>query len=159
MSVSIRGLSVDDYTAVIENIDAWWGGRHMADMLPRLFFVHFTSTSLAAITEEGELVGFLVGFHSPTRRGEAYIHFVGVDPTMRSHGVGRSLYSEFIAGAKAAGCDVVRAVTSPVNQGSIEFHLSLGFEMEEGPIERDGVWIQPDYDGPGKDRVRFRLKI
>ena len=45
---------------VISVVDSWWNGRHMADMLPRLFFEHFTDTSFAA-ERDGELAGFLVG--------------------------------------------------------------------------------------------------
>jgi len=37
----------------------------MAAMLPKLFFVHFRSTSFAAV-EDGEIVGFLIGFVSQT---------------------------------------------------------------------------------------------
>ena len=43
------------------------------------------------------LAGFLVGFMSPAQPGEAYIHFVGVHPKERSHGLGRRLYTTFLA--------------------------------------------------------------
>jgi hypothetical protein len=76
MAVQIREIRSSDYRPVISAVDDWWGGRHMADMLPRLFFEHFTGTSFAA-EAEGELAGFLVGFVSQSRPGEAYIHFVG----------------------------------------------------------------------------------
>ena len=52
---------------MIAVIDGWWGGRPMADMLPRLFFEHFTDTSFAA-ERDGRLTGFLVGFVSQSRR-------------------------------------------------------------------------------------------
>ena len=89
--VRIRPIRPSDYRAVIAVIDDWWGGRHMADMLPRLFFEHFTDTSFAA-ERDGELAGFLVGFRSQSRPGEAYIHFVGIHPGERGHGLGRELY-------------------------------------------------------------------
>ena len=41
-----------------------------------LFFEHFTDTSFAAECD-GRLAGFLAGFISQSRPGEAYIHFVG----------------------------------------------------------------------------------
>ena len=37
----------------------WWGGRPMAAMLPRLFFVHFRPTSFV-LEQDGRLVAFLV---------------------------------------------------------------------------------------------------
>jgi len=88
MTFQIRQLSTADYPFVISVIDQWWGGRQMADKLPRLFFEHFTDTSFAA-ERDGRLAGFLVGFISQSRPGEAYIHFVGVDPAERGKGLGR----------------------------------------------------------------------
>jgi hypothetical protein len=44
MAVQIRPLRSADYRPVISVIDDWWGGRRMADMLPRLFFEHFSDT-------------------------------------------------------------------------------------------------------------------
>ncbi|HET7014185.1 MAG TPA: GNAT family N-acetyltransferase [Streptosporangiaceae bacterium] len=154
MSFQIRQLSSADYPYVISVVDRWWGGRQMADLLPRLFFEHFTDTSFAA-ERDGQLTGFLVGFLSQSRRGEAYIHFVGVDPAERGSGLGRQLYEAFFKVAKARGCTVVRAITSPVNRGSIEFHRQLGFELEPGDAEVDGVPVATSYDGRGGDRVRF----
>jgi GNAT superfamily N-acetyltransferase len=154
MSFQIRQLSSADYPYVISVIDQWWGGRQMADMLPRLFFQHFTDTSFAA-ERDGRLTGFLVGFVSQSRLGEAYIHFVGVDPAERGTGLGRGLYEAFFQEARTRGCDLVRAVTSPVNRGSIEFHRRMGFVPEPGDAEVDSVPVASDYDGRGGDRVRF----
>jgi GNAT superfamily N-acetyltransferase len=94
--VTMRTLRPSDHRAVIAVIDDWWGGRPMAAMLPRLFFEHFADTSFAA-DRAGTLVGFLVGFLSQSRPGEAYIHFVGVHPGERGHGLGRRLYEAFFA--------------------------------------------------------------
>jgi hypothetical protein len=44
----IRPLRPSDHAPVIAVIDEWWGGRPMAQMLPRLFFDHFTDTSFAS---------------------------------------------------------------------------------------------------------------
>ena len=154
MTVQIRRLSTADYPVVISVIDQWWGGRRMADMLPRLFFDHFTDTSFAA-ERDGKLAGFLVGFISQSRPGEAYIHFVGVDPSERGGGLGRLLYEAFFQAAEDRGCVLVRAVTSPVNRGSIAFHRRMGFQPEPGDAEVDGIPVSSGYDGQGGDRVRF----
>src|SRR6201990_1606466 len=116
--VRIRPVRSSDHRAVMTVIDCWWGGRPMADKLPRLFFEHFTDTSFAA-ERDGRLAGFLAGFISQSRPGEAYIHFVGVDPAQRGNGLGRLLYEAFFEAAGARGAVLVRAVTSPVNRGSI----------------------------------------
>ena len=116
----------------------------MAPVLPTLFFIHFDGTSFVAEGADGELRGFVCGFLSQTADDEAYIHFVGVDPEEREAGLGRALYERFFEEARVNGRSVVRCVTSPVNQRSVAFHESLGFEVER---------VVPDYDGPGEDRV------
>jgi ribosomal protein S18 acetylase RimI-like enzyme len=126
---------------VIEVIDHWWGGREMAAMLPKLFFVHFRDTSFVA-EEDGQLAGFICGFRSQTYADEAYVHFVGVDPGRRTSGLGRALYERFFEAV--APCTVVRAVTAPVNERSVAFHRAIGFEVER---------VDEDYDGSGQARV------
>ena len=145
----VRHAEASDHDAVSAVLDAWWGGRPMAAMLPRLFFVHFRSTSFVVVDGD-RLVGFLCGFLSQTYPDEAYVHFVGVDPTYRGRGVGRLLYERLVTAVAAEGRTVVRAVTSPVNQASVAFHRSLGFAAEPAPA---------GYDGPGEDRVRLTLRI
>ena len=154
MTSQIRPLRTADYPFVISVIDQWWGGRQMADKLPRLFFEHFTDTSFAA-ERDGKLAGFLAGFMSQSRPGEAYIHFVGVDPAERGSGLGRLLYEAFFQAAEARGCILVRAITSPVNRGSVAFHQRMGFQLEPGDAEVDGIPVSSGYDGQGGDRVRF----
>jgi ribosomal protein S18 acetylase RimI-like enzyme len=143
----IRPAEPADYASVIGVIDDWWGGRPMAAMLPKLFFVHFRDTSFVA-EEDGRVVGFLCGFRSQTHDDEAYIHFVGVDPSRRGAGLGRELYERFFAAV--APRMTVRAVTSPVNERSIEFHRALGFEVER---------VDEDYDGRGEARVLLRRSL
>ena len=158
MTFQIRQLAAADYPFVISVLDQWWGGRQMADKLPRLFFEHFADTSFAA-ERDGQLVGFLVGFISQSRSGEAYIHFVGVDPAERGSGLGRLLYQAFFQAAEARGCVLVRAITSPVNRGSVAFHQRMGFRLEPGDVAGDGIPVSSGYDGQGGDRVRFARRL
>jgi ribosomal protein S18 acetylase RimI-like enzyme len=143
-SVAIRHAKPSDYGRVIGRVNVWWGGREMAPMLPKLFFLHFEGTSFVAEDDEGDLTGFVCGFLSQTHPDEAYIHFVGVSPDHRAEGLGRTLYERFFDEVRAQGRSVVRCVTSPVNRGSVAFHEALGFEVER---------VAKDYDGPGEDRV------
>ncbi len=137
----IRPAEPSDYAPVIAVVDHWWGGRPMAAMLPKLFFVHFRDTSFV-VEDEGAVVGFLCGFRSQTHADEAYIHFVGVDPERRGAGIARALYERFFAAV--APRTIVRAVTSPVNERSVAFHRALGFDVER---------VDEDYDGRGEARV------
>jgi ribosomal protein S18 acetylase RimI-like enzyme len=150
MSVTIRHAQPSDYGRVIQHVNAWWGGREMAPMLPQLFFVHFEGTSFVADAEDGRLAGFLVGFRSQTDPSEAYVHFVGVAPERRSSGLGRELYERFFEAAREDGCAIVRCVTSPANADSVAFHEALGFEVER---------VAADYDGPGQDRILLVKRV
>ena len=145
--MQIRHAEPADYAPVIAVVDQWWGGRQMAAMLPKLFFVHFRDTSFVA-EENGELAGFLCGFRSQTYEDEAYVHFVGVDPGRRGSGLGRTLYERFYEAV--APRPIVRAVTSPVNEKSVAFHRAIGFEVDR---------IDEDYDGHGESRVLLVKRV
>ena len=142
--LTIRHAKPSDYGRVIGRVNVWWGGRDMAPMLPKLFFLHFEGTSFVAEDENDDLVGFLCGFLSQANDDEAYIHFVGVTPDHRGEGLGRTLYERFFDDVRAHGRTVVRCVTSPLNKDSVGFHEALGFEVDR---------VVEDYDGPGEDRA------
>jgi GNAT superfamily N-acetyltransferase len=137
---------------------AWWGGRDLRAMLPRIFFEHFRTTSFVA-EHDDRLVGFLAGFLCPTHGDEAYIHFAGVDPAWRRAGLARDLYSRFCRLAQADGRTCVRAVTAVVNRDSITFHRRLGFELLPGDIEVDGLLASGDPEVPEGAIVRFELRL
>lgn len=145
---AIRQATPEDYDAIVAVAGDWWG-RDVLPGLPRLFLDHFFMTSLVA-DDKGVIVGFLVGFHSPSQPLTGYIHYVGVHPNHRRSGLARRLYDEFMAEALKAGRTVVRAVTSPVNQGSIAFHQHMGFVVTE-PV--------PNYNGPRRDMVTFTREL
>jgi ribosomal protein S18 acetylase RimI-like enzyme len=148
--VTIRHAQPADYGRVIQHVDAWWGGREVAPLLPRLFFIHFEGTSFVADREDGSLAGFLIGFLSQTEPETAYVHFIGVAPAERGSGLGRELYERFFAAAREHGRTVVRCVTSPQNTASLAFHEALGFSVEE---------TIDDYDGRGESRVVLSRRL
>ena len=150
MAVAIRHVQPSDYGRVIQHVNEWWGGREMAPMLPRLFFIHFESTSFVADREDGSLAGFLIGFLSQTDPETAYVHFIGVAPAERGTGLGRELYERFFAAARSHGCSVVRCVTSPANADSLAFHEALGFENEG---------VAENYDPGGEARVLLAKQL
>lgn len=157
-SILLRHAETSDYLSIITILDSWWGGRHMSDMLPKLFFAHFRPTSFVAECD-GNIVGFIVGFVSQTSSEEAYIHFVGVHPDFRKGGLGRTLYERFFEVTSKLGCRVVRCVTSPVNKSSISFHQRMGFVVEAGDKTVDGISVFENYDGVGEDRVLFLKRL
>ncbi|MCT0207576.1 GNAT family N-acetyltransferase [Synechococcus sp. CS-1332] len=156
--VVIRHVEPDDYQPIISVVDEWWGGRPMAEMLPKLFFVHFRSTSFTAVVD-GQVVAFLIGFVSQTYPDQAYVHFLGVHPARRGEGLGRLLYERFFARAASLGCRTVHCVTAPVNRNSIAFHRRMGFSLLESDFKIDGVPVAVGYDGEAEDRVIFTKNL
>jgi ribosomal protein S18 acetylase RimI-like enzyme len=167
-TLELRPAREADFPAIQVALDGWWtlpshttaeAKRERALLVPRVWLQHFASSSLIAERVAGgasdSVLGFLIGFHSFDRAEESYIHFVGVRPDARKERIGRTLYERFFEEARRHGRGRVRAITSPSNEVSLAFHLALGFAIEPGTRERDGIAVKPDYDGPGFDRIAF----
>lgn len=153
----MRNLREEDHEFIVSVVDEWWG-RLVSHNLPKLFFHHFEDTSFA-VEEDGEIVAFLIGFVSQSRPDEAYIHFAVVHPEYRGRGMAKALYERFFDEARNRGCERVRCITSPANEESIAFHKRLGFDIEVGDGESDGVPIHRNYDGNGKPKVVFEKGV
>jgi ribosomal protein S18 acetylase RimI-like enzyme len=153
----IRNICEKDYDYLIRQLNAWWGGRHMVDMLPRLFFIHFQQSSFV-FEENRNVVGFLIGFISPSIQQTAYIHFIGVDPEYRKQKIASRLYEMFIDYCKRKDISIIQCVTSPRNKKSIAFHHKLGFKAAE--YNEKGLPIAiPNYDGLYEHRVVLSLNL
>jgi ribosomal protein S18 acetylase RimI-like enzyme len=155
-SLVFRRPIPDDWERVMAVLPSWWDGRDLRALLPKVFFEHFRGTSLL-VEHEDMLVAFLVGFFCGDHPDEAYVHFAGVAPAWRRVGLASDLYRRFFGLARANGRSVVRAVTAPVNTGSIAFHTALGFSLLPGDDEVHGVPATLDQGPHGRHLVRFQL--
>lgn len=161
----VRRPVEDDFTRVQYGLTHWWGGlggeagaQQRRLLVPRLFLQHFTGTSMVvdgAEGPDGPLAAFLIGFLSQDRPDEAYIHFVGVAPEHKRAGLGSAMYERFFALARETGRSRVRCITGPANLASVAYHTRMGFRIEEGDLDVDGVAAKSDYDGEGLARVCF----
>ena len=156
IKMKIENIQTVDYNFIISNLNEWWGGRNMADMLPRLFFKHFNNTSFVVKENDDSIIGFIVGFVSQTEKTKAYVHFIGVKPERREKNVGQKLYERFFLTVKSLGVKNVECVTSIKNVNSIEFHRRIGFIIIEGDsVDVNGISYHKNYDGQNEDRVLF----
>jgi ribosomal protein S18 acetylase RimI-like enzyme len=153
-----RNSEPSDHHRIINVLKDWWGGRDLTWMLPKLFLNHFYDTSFI-IEKNDELIAFLIGFLSPSKTDEGYIHFAGVHPDYRGMGIGEYLYEQFYMICKENKRDIIRTCTSPVNKGSIEFHKRIGFQIEHGNAEVDGIAVTLDYNKPNDPKVLFKKRI
>lgn len=156
--LKIRNSKSSDHPIIINVLKDWWGGRDLTWMLPKLFLIHFCNTSFI-IEKDNNLIAFLVGFLSQARINEGYIHFAGVHPQYRGIGLGAYLYNHFFEICKKNNRNVIRACTSPVNKGSIEFHKKLEFQIRQGNAEVDGIQVTLDYNKPNDPKVLFEKRI
>ena len=151
--MNVRRITKRDFDRIVEVIDHWWGGPISTFAHP-IFFYELGDQALV-IEQGSEMIGFLLGFVAPVAGPPAgaasetvktgYVHLVGIHPDYRRRGVGRQLYDRFVEGCRAAGCLRMKAITTPGNEGSIRFHVALGWNMQD--VE--------DYAGPGRRRIVF----
>ncbi|MCB9593431.1 MAG: GNAT family N-acetyltransferase [Sandaracinaceae bacterium] len=139
----IRGITKSDFDYIVSVLDRWWGGPSSERAHP-VFFYELGSHALIA-EDDGEVVGFLLGFITEEEPRVAYIHLVGIHPEHRRLGVGKELYTRFSERAQAAGAAALKAITTVGNEGSARFHEALGFAVRE----------EADYAGRGRSRVVF----
>src|SRR5579859_2611815 len=140
-----RHITKKDFDRIVEVIDHWWGGPISASAHP-IFYYELGEHAL--VVEKGEeMIGFLLGFLATGSAGTptGYVHLVGIHPDYRRRGVGRLLYDRFTEVCRAAKCSRMKAITTPGNEGSIRFHVALGWNV----LEVD------DYAGPGRRRIVF----
>lgn len=142
-----RPLTKTDYDRIVTVIDAWWGGPTTALAHPIFFY---ELGQLARVVEEdGDLVGFLFGFIADTDERLGYVHLVGIHPDHRRRGVARLLYAAFEDDCRAAGCTLLKAITTQGNDGSVRFHQALSWTIEE----------VSDYAGRARSRVVFQKRL
>jgi GNAT superfamily N-acetyltransferase len=148
----IRALTKEDFAFIVSVLDRWWGGPSRELAHPMFYYELGREALIAEI--DGEVAGFLLGFHTrshedPDARPIAYIHLVGIHPDHRRRGVGKQLYEEFTARARVAGAVRLKAITNVGNEGSIDFHRALGFDVVE----------DPDYAGTNRARIVFTKEL
>jgi ribosomal protein S18 acetylase RimI-like enzyme len=150
-----------DHRRIVALVDDWWGGRHLAQLLPRLWFQHFTGTSWIAESADGQPAGFLVGFISPDDPSVGYVHMIATSPSRRRRGLGRELYQRFCDDVAARGVREVWAITWAGNRVSINFHTAIGFGIDDGPGTQRlfGTTAYPNYEGDDQDMVVFRRRV
>ncbi|MDP8999658.1 MAG: GNAT family N-acetyltransferase [Myxococcota bacterium] len=152
--MNVRRIVKRDFDRIVEVIDHWWGGP-IGTFAHPIFFYELGDQALV-IEQGSETIGFLLGFIVPRiDSGKAatasevprtgYVHLVGIHPDYRRRGVGRQLYDRFVEECRAARCVRMKAIATPGHEGSIRFHVALGWNMQD--VE--------DYAGPGRRRIVF----
>jgi GNAT superfamily N-acetyltransferase len=152
----ILNCSQDDFLQILSEIEDFWGSDRTLSYHHPMFVNEFADTSFI-IKEKGKVLAYLFGFISQTEN-TGYVHLAGVRQSHQRHGLGQKLYKHFIQQLKNQHITGLKAITTPTNSQSINFHLKLGMEMT-GELINNDVKVIKNYSGYGQDRVVFRMKI
>ncbi len=153
-----RPAEASDAAALTRAIDEWWPGGHIVHGICPQLLEHVGDTCFI-VEDEGELVGFLVGYLSQRVSDAGYVHYAGVRPDRRGRGIGREMYGRFVDLICECGRTRVVAETGAWNRASIAFHERVGFVLEPADEMVDGLPVQRDTTGMGFDFVRLTLRL
>ncbi|MCX6000955.1 MAG: GNAT family N-acetyltransferase [Chloroflexi bacterium] len=154
MEISI--CTKEDFDQVLAEFDQFWEhDRTIALHHPTIVY-EFGNSSFV-IREGKKVLAYLFGFLSQTEP-VGYVHLLSVRRGFRRQGLANRLYAHFEQYARSRGCTRLKAITSPVNTLSIDFHRSVGM-LPSGEPNSQGLLIVKDYAGPGRDRVVFIKEI
>ncbi|MCX5997559.1 MAG: GNAT family N-acetyltransferase [Chloroflexi bacterium] len=154
MDISI--CSKEDFDQILIEFDQFW--EH-----DRTIALHHPTTiyefgnSAFVIKDDNRVMAYLFGFLSQTEP-VGYVHLLSVRQGFRRQGLANRLYAHFEQYARSRGCTGLKAITSPVNTLSIDFHRSIGM-LPSGEPNSQGLPVVKDYAGPGRDRVVFIKEI
>ena len=154
--MEIRNCTKTDYDEIIAHIEDFWGSNRTLGLHHPMFLYEF-GNSAYVIEDRHRVAAYLFGFLSQTEP-TGYVHLIGVRTAYRRQGLARRLYDHFATFAQAHGCTELKAVTTPGNNASLEFHRAWGMELAGTP-NCDGIPVIENYAGPGQDRVVLRRKL
>lgn len=152
----ISNCSHSDFLQILTDIKEFWGSDRTLSYHHPMFINEFGNTAFV-IKSADTVIAYLFGFISQTSQ-TGYVHLVGVRQTHQKRGLGKKLYAHFIEYLKKRGIQNLKAITTPTNDTSINFHLRVGMEMK-GVKNENGVKVIKDYSGMEQDRVVFEMKI
>jgi ribosomal protein S18 acetylase RimI-like enzyme len=126
--ISFRRLGLEDYDAVMRLwTEAGLPFKPLGRDDPKKVAVELergTGFFLGAVTDEGRLVGVVLGTHDG-RKG--WINRLAVAPSYRSRGIARLLVRDAEAGLRERGIEVFAALIESDNQASLTFFRAIGY--------------------------------
>jgi ribosomal protein S18 acetylase RimI-like enzyme len=154
----IRNVVEEDFIAISHIAEKCSPMTIERNSIYHIFTKFFNKTSLILEdTKDGSIKGFLLGFISQNDSKNAYIHLLCLDNTFRRTGMGLRILDHFINLVSDMGSIKVSLICKPYNHNAIKFYKKIGFIPEETDktVEKDGLNLYEDYDGPGDDKIVF----
>jgi L-amino acid N-acyltransferase YncA len=151
--MKIENCTMDDFNQITSEISEFWGSDRTLHLHQPYLVYEFGNT--AFVIREGEkVIAYLFGFISQTEN-LGYVHLIGVRESHQRNGLGKLLYEKFITLAKERGIKKLKAITTPGNSKSINFHSKqIGMKLLGEPNENE-INVVKNYSGINMDRVVF----
>jgi len=151
--MKIENCTINDFDQITKDISDFWGSDRTLHLHHPYLVYEFGNTAFV-IKENGVVIAYLFGFFSQTEN-VGYIHLIGVREKYQKQGLGKLLYDKFIQIAKSQGIQRIKAITTPTNNKSINFHQKkIGMTLLGLP-NQEGINVIRDYSGKNNDRVVF----
>jgi L-amino acid N-acyltransferase YncA len=154
--MKIENCTIEDFQQIYKDITDFWGSDRTLH-LHHPFLIYEMGDTAFVIKEDHKVIAYLFGFFSQKEK-TAYTHLIGVREKYQRNGLGYILYGHFIEIAKNKGYKKIKAITTPANEKSINFHKKIGMELLGEP-NKDGINVIKNYSGPGLDRVVFEMNL
>ncbi|MDJ1469177.1 GNAT family N-acetyltransferase [Xanthocytophaga flava] len=149
----IENCTIDDFNQITRDIIDFWGSDRTLSM-HHPYLVHEFGNTAFVIRNNGVVIAYLFGFFSQTE-SVGYVHLIGVREQYQKQGLGELLYANFIQLSKSKGIQKLKAVTTPTNTKSINFHQKkIGMTLLGLP-NSEGINVIRGYSGPDKETVVF----
>jgi GNAT superfamily N-acetyltransferase len=155
--MNIEKCTIEDFNEIVKDISDFWGSDRTLHLHQPFLIYEFGNTAFV-IKDNGIVVAYLFGFFSQTENA-AYVHLLGVREKYQRQGLGRLLYVRFIEAARSRNIHKLKAITTPSNFKSINFHKNkIGMSLIGEPDE-NGIQVVKNYSGINNDRVVFEKQI
>src|SRR5688572_17613225 len=123
----ILNCSHEDFLQIVSEVEDFWGSNRTLALHHPMFIKEFGDTAFV-IKQHDKVVAYLFGFISQ-KESLGYVHLIGVRQGFQKKGLGKRLYGHFIEILKQKGIYEIKAITTPTNEKSIEFHFCLGMTI------------------------------
>lgn len=155
--MKIENCTIDDFFKITQDIIDFWGSDSTL-FLHQPFLIYEFGNTAFVIKENNMVIAYLFGFFSQTGN-IGYVHLLGVRENYKRKGLGKLLYDNFIEFSKSRGIKKIKAITTPANQRSIQFHTQqIGMTLIGNP-NQDGINVVKNYSGINNDRIVFEKVI
>ena len=155
--MKIENCTISDFNEIVRDISDFWGSDRTLHLHQPYLVYEFGNTAFV-IKSNDTVIAYLFGFFSQTEN-LAYVHLLGVRERYQRRGLGKQLYDHFIEISKSRGIHKIKAITTPTNTKSVNFHKNnIGMNLLGEPNEK-GIIVVKNYSGLDKDRVVFEKKI